>query len=180
MRTNKKTVVFMMLLAVAAVIISCRACVAPEAVQTPSPEAVQEITPEPTYTPDAEEVEALARLIYGEAGDIDSDMERAAVAWCALNRVDAAGFPNTLLEVIEQPNQFSGYSEGNPVTDRNRRIAADVLERYQREKDGETDVGRVLPKTYLFYRGSGEHNYFTEEFQGWAAWLYDCDNPYEN
>lgn len=51
-------------------------------------------TPTPTpapYIPDEAEVEMLARLIWGEARGIPSDMHKAAVVWCALNRVDAEG-----------------------------------------------------------------------------------------
>ena len=41
-------------------------------------------TPEPEYIPDAAEVEALAKMLYGEARGIASDMEKAACFWCAL------------------------------------------------------------------------------------------------
>ena len=53
-------------------------------------------TPTPTpapYIPDEAEVEMLARLIWGEARGIPSDMHKAAVVWCVLNRVDAEGWP---------------------------------------------------------------------------------------
>lgn len=59
-------------------------------------------TPTPTpapYIPDEAEVEMLARLIWGEARGIPSDMHKAAVVWCALNRVDAEGWPDTVAEV---------------------------------------------------------------------------------
>lgn len=39
------------------------------------------------YVPNAAEVEALAKLIYGEAGIVPSTTEQAAVVWCVLNRV---------------------------------------------------------------------------------------------
>ena len=70
-------------------------------------------TPTPTpapYIPDEAEVEMLARLIWGEARGIPSDMHKAAVVWCALNRVDAEGWPDTVAEVVTQPHQFAGYS----------------------------------------------------------------------
>ena len=37
------------------------------------------------YVPNAAEVEALAKLIYGEAGIVPSTTEQAAVVWCVLN-----------------------------------------------------------------------------------------------
>ena len=52
------------------------------------------------YVPNAAEVEALAKLIYGEAGIVPSTTEQAAVVWCVLNRVDDPRFPDTVLEVI--------------------------------------------------------------------------------
>ena len=64
-------------------------------------------TPEPEYIPDAAEVEALAKMLYGEARGIASDMEKAACVWCVLNRVDDPRFPDTVLEVLEAPYQFA-------------------------------------------------------------------------
>lgn len=65
---------------------------------TPSPYEAATQTPSPTledkpapYIPDEAEVEMLARLIWGEARGVASDMEKEAVAWCVLNRVDADG-----------------------------------------------------------------------------------------
>ena len=66
----------------------------PTAVLLPSSGTVAE------YVPNAAEVEALAKLIYGEAGIVPSTTEQAAVAWCVLNRVDDPRFPDTVLEVI--------------------------------------------------------------------------------
>ena len=64
-------------------------------------------TPDP-YIPDEAEVEMLARLIWGEARGVPSDMHKAAVVWCVLNRVDDPRFPDTVLEVLEAPYQFAG------------------------------------------------------------------------
>lgn len=66
----------------------------PTAVLLPSSGTVAE------YVPNAAEVEALAKLIYGEAGIVPSTTEQAAVVWCVLNRVDDPRFPDTVLEVI--------------------------------------------------------------------------------
>ena len=42
----------------------------------------------PEYIPDAAEVEALTKMLYGEARGVASDIEKAACVWCVLNRVD--------------------------------------------------------------------------------------------
>ena len=79
-------------------------------------------------------VEALAKMLYGEARGIASDMEKAACVWCVLNRVDDPRFPDTVLEVLEAPYQFAGYSADYPVLPELATLAADVLKRYHAEK----------------------------------------------
>lgn len=70
-----------------------------------SPSPLLTLAPEPEeqeYIPDAAEVEALAKMLYGEARGIASDMEKAACVWCVLNRVDDPRFPDTVLELYER------------------------------------------------------------------------------
>jgi len=74
------------------------ALISPSPILTLAPE-----TEETDYIPDAAEVEALAKMLYGEARGIASDMEKAACVWCVLNRVDDPRFPDTVLEVLEAP-----------------------------------------------------------------------------
>ena len=62
----------------------------PTAVLLPSSGTVAE------YVPNAAEVEALAKLIYGEAGIVPSTTEQAAVVWCVLNRHGAGGYRSAL------------------------------------------------------------------------------------
>ena len=130
----------------------------PTAVLLPSSGTVAE------YVPNAAEVEALAKLIYGEAGIVPSTTEQAAVVWCVLNRVDDPRFPDTVLEVIEAPYQFSGYDPEYPMKEEFALLAADVLTRYRAERDGEENVGRVLPAEYCFFTGDGARRcYFSFE-----------------
>lgn len=119
----------------------------PTAVLLPSSGTVAE------YVPNAAEVEALAKLIYGEAGIVPSTTEQAAVVWCVLNRVDDPRFPDTVLEVIEAPYQFSGYDPEYPVKEEFALLAADVLTRYRAERDG--DDGDILTQ----YIGDGSAVY---------------------
>ena len=84
------------------------ALISPSPILTLAPE-----TEETDYIPDAAEVEALAKMLYGEARGIASDMEKAACVWCVLNRVDDPRFPDTVLEVLEAP-----YPLKAEVTDR--------------------------------------------------------------
>lgn len=132
------------------------------------------------YEPDAAEVEALARMLYGEARGIASDMEKAACVWCVLNRVDDPRFPDTVLEVLEAPYQFAGYSAKYPVLPELAEIAADVLTRYRAEKNGDTDAGRVLPAEYLYFTGDGRNNHFRIEYRGGDRWDWTLTNPYDD
>lgn len=133
---------------------------------------------ESEWTPDPAEVDALARTMYNEARGC-STMEQAAVAWCVLNRVDSplSYFPDTVLDVVTQPYQFA-YTDDTPLTEPLRALAADVLTRWHREAEGEKNVGRVLPSTYIYFIGDGRHNYFTEEWKGTDYWSWNLPDPY--
>ncbi len=128
------------------------------------------------------DVEVVAKTVYGEALVTQSDMEMAAVVWCILNRVDSEGYGcgESIEYVTTFPDQFHGYSPENPVTDHIKQLVIDVFERWSAEKNGEEDVGRVLPKEYIYFWGDGGHNYFTTEFLGGETWKWEVENPYDN
>lgn len=120
----------------------------------------------------------LAKLMYQECGGIPSDTEKACVAWTVLNRVDDSG--GTISEVVTAPNQFA-YYENKPVDDALYALAEDVLMRWNNEKNGEKDVGRVLPSDYLWFYGDGKHNHFRNAYQGnYSIWDYSLPSPYES
>ena len=128
-----------------------------------------------------EDIDILANIVWHEARGIEADVELACVAWTVCNRVDA-GY-GTLREVMTAPYQFAyvegkSFDETDPVYTRCREIAADVLERWSREKNGEDDVGRVLPKGYLWYSGDGEHNWFRNSYIGGDTWDYSLPDVY--
>ena len=150
----------------------------PAPAETPLAEAtVPENEP---YEPDALEVEALARMLYGEARGVASTMEKAACVWCVLNRVDDPRFPDTVLEVLEAPYQFAGYNASYPVLPELAALAADVLTRYHAERDGNTEAGRVLPAEYVFFTGDGRRNHFTAEWRSKTAYDWTLTNPYDD
>jgi hypothetical protein len=60
------------------------------------------------------EAEYIAKVIYGTAPN-HADSDKRAVVWCILNRVEHYSHPNTVIEVCEQPKQWMGYSDKNPV-----------------------------------------------------------------
>lgn len=156
-----------------------------EAVAPPvTEEAGADAEAEPIPEPDRKDVEAIARMLWGEARGVKSDAEKAACVWCVLNRVDDTSglWPDTIIGVLAQPNQFSGYSPRNPVTTELYELARDVLIRWYRERSGEVEVGRVLPSEYVYFFGDGERNYFytTWPVGSSAAWAWALPDPYES
>lgn len=118
--------------------------------------------------------EALAKMAYGEAG-ICSRTEQAATMWCALNRVDSPEYPNTVIEVIEQRNQFQGYSSTNPVNKDLLNLANEVM-LYWQEGD---DTGRVLPREYMYFIGDGKHNHFYDAWKNGNEWTWMDNTIYD-
>ena len=97
-----------------------------------------------------------------------------------LNRVDDPRFPDTVLEVLEAPYQFAGYSADYPVLPELATLAADVLKRYHAEKAGQGNVGRVLPAEYLYFTGDGRNNHFTIGWKDAETWDWSLQNPYDD
>lgn len=126
------------------------------------------------------DIEYLAKLIYGEARGVRSTEQKAAVVWCVLNRVDSPLYPDSIEAVVTQKYQFSGYSESYPLTEEFMEIAEDVLVRWYQEKAGAIDVGRVLPKEYLYFVGDGVLNYFSNEWKSQDHYDWSLPSPYEN
>ena len=154
-------------------------------VEEPSPvvEVVEGVTPEPEpeVTPQPwtdEEVIVLVKMLWGEARGVSSDAEKAACVWCALNRVDH-GYGD-ITAVVTAPYQFVGYREGNPVDDDLITLCIDVLTRWYAEKDGQVEVGRVLPADYLWFSGDGERNHFRNAYRGGDRWDWSLPSPYES
>lgn len=146
-----------------------------------APVATPQEEPEIVWT-DMDEVYAvfIAKTLWGECRGC-SPMERAAVVWCILNRVDSTDpwLPDDIVAVITQPRQFAGYSPDHPVTDDLLDMARDVLRRWYFEKLGVKDAGRVLPREYLCFRGDAEkkHNLFTIDGTG-DCWDWSLPDPY--
>lgn len=135
------------------------------------------ITREDLYPPTQEELTILAKIVYREARGIKDQAQQAAVIWCILNRVDAGLGGDTITEVATYPNAFAWVPD-TPVEQEFLMLAADVCERWNLEKAGQDDVGRVLPKEYLYFTGDGEFNHFTIEWKGTETWDWSLESPY--
>lgn len=128
-----------------------------------------------------DEIPYIARTVWGEARGC-SKTEQAAVVWCILNRVDSSirYMPDNIIDVVTQKHQFLGYVETFPVTEEIRELVIDVLTRWEMEKAGVENVGRVLPPEYMWFHGDGRHNHFRDAYRGGNRWDWSLDSPYEN
>ena len=113
------------------------------------------------YFTDADVV-AVAKMLYGESRGCSIDNQQKAV-WCVLNRVDDERYPDSIIEVLSQSGQFHGYSPNHPVWDELTAVAEDVLTRWSLEKQG-VAVNRELPKSFLYFTGTGRENIFREAY----------------
>ena len=116
------------------------------------------------------ETDMIAKTVWGEARGC-SDIQKEAVVWCVLNRVDDERFPNSIADVITQPNEFFGYSESNPVDEDIRQLARKVMIVWATEEMMPADGReRVLPREYVFFSGNGIENTFATNWMGGVIW----------
>lgn len=143
------------------------------------PTVEEKLSELPTANVYSEEAVYLAKTIWGEGRGL-SDTEKAAIVWCILNRVDDNRFPDNIIDVITAKNQFHGYKEHFPVEDELYDLAVDILGRWELEKAGHENVGRVLPQNYLYFHGDGKHNYFRTDYRSKDYWDWSLESPYED
>lgn len=177
-----------------------------EAALLPNPpapvvEVVEPAEPEQVKLYTEADVDMLARLIYTEARGVKSKTEQAAVVWVVLNRLDNTNrLQKTIADVVCAPHQFD-YRPWAPVLPEFEELAEDVLERWEREKNGvedvgratagspaspggasrsAEDVGRVLPVEYQYFEGDGGRNWFSAEWKSQEYWDWGLASPYED
>lgn len=124
-------------------------------------------------------IKYIAQCLYGECrGAVP--MHKAAVVWCILNRVDSFNGEGeqAIIGTITAKSQFTGWHSWNPVWESLEEVAIDVLGRWELEKLGETDVGRVLPKEYKWFLGYGGVNHFRNAYKNGKEWDWSLPNPY--
>ena len=125
-----------------------------------------------------EEIDHITKTVWGEARGL-SKTHQAGVVWAILNRCDDGRFGKDVIGVVTAPSQFAGYRSGNPVDPEIRDLVVDVLDRYSQEKAGIDNVGRVLPKEYLYFRGNGKVNLFSKKWNSNNVWDWSLKSPYE-
>lgn len=123
------------------------------------------------------EMYVMAQIITREIGS-GSYAEKASVAWCILNRVDAGYCGGDMLSVMVSPHQFAYYGDGY-YTEECYAVAEDVIESWLLEKAG-YNVNRVLAKNYLWFLGDGRHNWFYANYADFAVDLQNHTIGYTN
>lgn len=140
----------------------------------------EETEPELIMYFDEADVLAMARTMWNECRGVSSKTEQACVAWTACNRVGKQNWGDKIIDVLTYPGAFA-HSWSAPVDEDLYDLALDVLTRWNYERNGYTNVGRVLPEDYIYFRGDGKHNYFRNTFDGnFQTWDYSLPSPYEN
>lgn len=95
----------------------------------------------------------LCNLVAREYGsDWVPIPEKAKVVAVVMNRVNSDLFPNTIYEVLVQPNQFSGYIPQDHYTSR---VTDSVIESVDYYFNHVSEFG-----SYLYFEGDGTYNYF--------------------
>lgn len=125
------------------------------------------------------EINMLAYLVDKEIGS-GTLIEKQAVVWCVLNRVDkgsAGGFKNSVYGVLTQANQFRSYY--GTGSNESYNIVVDCLTLWQMEKQSGYPIdGRVLPSEFCWYHGDGRHNHFRSAYKGGTEWDWSWTGGY--
>ena len=111
--------------------------------------------PAEAWEPDPADVTYVSRTIWGECRGCPEE-EQWAQGCCIVNRVDDPRWPDTIAEVVLQPNQFQGYRSDNPV-EPFYDMAREILIAWH---NGDTGV----PKDMCFCSGDGKHQRFRTDW----------------
>lgn len=129
----------------------------------------KETPPASTSPSRREDIELLARTVYGEARGLCAEEQRLVV-WTVFQRVDAGAYGDTVAEVVTKPNQFAGYDPAHPVTDEIFALCAEELDKWERGEQPPTLEPYATGTPYYFFSGGHfdkdgvAHNYFRENW----------------
>lgn len=132
-----------------------------------------------------EEIEVLTNLLYGEARGLDKT-HQSAVIWVVFNRLDNGKYGKSIIDIATAKNQFTGYKKGREYKDLKayeqcKELVIDVYCRWYAEQLGCENVGRTLPKDYLWFYGNGKVNKFRNDFKDkTTCWNWELESPYED
>ena len=73
------------------------------------------------------EARQISKAMDGIKGITEREDDLRTYAWAIMFRVSNSGYPNSVQEVVSQPNQFMGFSDSNPVVTAKYRVAYEVV-----------------------------------------------------
>lgn len=111
------------------------------------------------------EAEYISKVVYG-MGRNHSVNDQKAIVWCILNRVESRGYPSTIAEVCQQPQQWIGYSDDNPVLTEIYDMVLPIL------KDWHNNSHRPMDKSYVYLSWSSEEILLRDTFEVTKATHY--------
>lgn len=122
----------------------------------------------------------VAKTFYGEARGFRCGTKMAAIAWTICNRIDDPRFPNTFdgVCVWGQVAYKASAPTKNDFGEDLVAFAKDVLNRWSLEKEGKSDVGRILPKDYFYYGGTGDLSFRKAYSTSSQHWDWSLKSPY--
>lgn len=139
----------------------------PEQVESPTEVISEPVTECVEYTEEEEDTQyeetnyciseseriMLCNLVGREYGsDYVSVEEKAKVVAVVMNRVNSSDFPDTIYEVLTQPNQFTGYI---PCESYTYQVTDSVIQAVDYYFSHSYEYG-----SYLYFEGDGTWNYF--------------------
>lgn len=134
--------------------------------------AAAELTEEEILAEEAErgyiykaEAEEMARVLFGSALH-NTEKGQRLVCWCILNRVDSPLYPDNVIDVCKQEQQWMGYSEENPIIQNLYDVAVSVLDQYH------GGAYRAMAPDYIFMSWSENEIILRDEFKETARTHY--------
>ena len=104
------------------------------------------------------EAEYISKVIYG-MGRNHSVNDQMAIVWCILNRVESRGYPSTIAEVCQQPQQWIEYSDDNPVLTEIYDMVLPIL------KNWHNNAHRPMDKSYIYLSWSSDEILLRDTFE---------------
>ena len=104
------------------------------------------------------EAEYISKVVYG-MGRNHSVNDQMAIVWCILNRVESKGYPSTIAEVCQQPQQWIGYSDDNPVLTEIYDMVLPIL------KNWHNNAHRPMDKSYIYLSWSSDEILLRDTFE---------------
>ena len=104
------------------------------------------------------EAKCVAKVMYNIVRNHEESHQKS-VAWCIINRVEHPAYPNTVVGVCEQPKQWMGYSDDNPVLTELYDVALAEL------KIWHSDGPRPVSNEYIYLSWSSKEIVLRDTFE---------------